>query len=221
MILTEFAELLGMHAGDGTIYRSKNSLVYELRGGKDEKLFYDNHVVNLFNKISNGFFVAKERKGGKNGCYGIRTCNKEVIQLFLDAGFPIGKKSNNVSIPLCILKGTIRIKAAFLRGLFATDGTAYLAKINKSIIKTYPIIEFATISERLRNEVRQLLTDFGIESRIWTYNSKIKNNKSVFYLRIAGHKKCELFQYEIGLSNPKHLLRIITIFKKELGVSDS
>ena len=63
----------------------------------NEKQFYDSYILNLFNKyiekVTIGF-----RSGGKNGCYGIRTCNKEFILRILDTGFKPGKETETVII---------------------------------------------------------------------------------------------------------------------------
>lgn len=101
--------------------------------------------------------------------------------------------------------------------MFATDGTACLARINKNKYNNYPIIEFATTSKILRNQTRNMLKYFGLNSRVWTYHSK-KHNK-VYYLRLSGVKKCQLFIKTIGISNTKHRDRLIAIFKKDMPVS--
>jgi len=52
MLSESEAELLDMHAGDGTLYKtSTNSLVWEIRGGLDEQEYYDTFVKNLINKF--------------------------------------------------------------------------------------------------------------------------------------------------------------------------
>lgn len=94
-----YAELLGMHAGDGTIYRNKKYLVFELRGNLDEKEMYDNTVTSLVHSAFRITLRPKFRAGGKNGCYGVRLCNQEIINKIVKSGFPIGPKSSNVKIP--------------------------------------------------------------------------------------------------------------------------
>lgn len=37
--------------GDGSIYKSDNSFIFELRGNLDEKEFYEKYVTNLLLKI--------------------------------------------------------------------------------------------------------------------------------------------------------------------------
>lgn len=196
-----FAELLGMHAGDGTIYRVSRSLVWELRGGLDEKEFYNNHVVSLIKKATSFSLIPKFRSGGKNGCYGVRCCKKDFINLLLDAGFKPGSKVKTVSIPKIILSSSLKLKSAFLRGLFATDGTFYLARINGNLKPTYPMIELASASELLIKQVKQLLLEFDLNSYSWTWTSK--KGFTAYYLRLAGKTKTNSFLEKIGFSNYK------------------
>lgn len=64
----KIAELIGMHIGDGTLYRTSRGLVWELRGNLNEKEYYDNNVTSLLLSIFKEEFKAKFRTGGKNGC---------------------------------------------------------------------------------------------------------------------------------------------------------
>ena len=45
---SKIAELIGMHIGDGTLYKSNNSLIWELRGGLNEKEYYFIRGPNLY-----------------------------------------------------------------------------------------------------------------------------------------------------------------------------
>jgi len=210
----DLAELLGMHAGDGTIYRTKYGLVWELRGGLDEKEFYDSYVIPLLRRVYNFPFIAKKRSGGKNGCYGTRCCKKEFIQLLLNKGFPVGKKTKTVKIPKKILSGKKEWKTSFLRGLLATDGTAYLAKINRSEIPNYPIIELNSVSKKLIEQVKDLLLELNVKSYTWTYKHKQRGDVS-HHLRCSGIEKCQNISKIIGLANYKHRRKMIILDAKQ------
>jgi hypothetical protein len=208
----ELAELLGMHAGDGTLYRASkrttSGLVWELRGNLDEKEFYESHVIPLIAQL--GFTLQGHyRSGGKNGCYGVRCCKREFVNLFINYGFTPGTKTKIVCIPEVIKKSTTEIKSAFLRGLFATDGSVYLAR-HQNNIPYYPVVEFVSASELLRNDVRQLLQELEIGSHIWTYLPKQRGGPA-YFCRINGLTKLRKFHQTIGFSNPKHLKRVITL----------
>ncbi len=168
-ISQELAELYGMHAGDGTLYKTSGGHVWELRGGHDEKEFYDEYVVLLLHRIYAYPFVGRARSGGKNGGYGVRCCQKQFIKLLTDAGFPVGKKTMTVSVPSSVMQGSPRIKAAFLRGLFATDDCVNLSRKNGGAC-LYPRIQFATVSQELFAQVSVLLDELNIRHYSWLYD---------------------------------------------------
>jgi len=208
-----------MHAGDGTLYRTGRSVVWELRGGLDEQEFYDGYVVNLVWRAISVYVEPKYRSGGKNGCYGIQSCSKKIIQKLLDSGFWVGSKCKTVEIPKCVLEGTHEVRTAFLRGLFATDGCARLAKINGKETADYPEISISSASGKLIKQVSTMLHDFGIGNYTWTYIAK-RDNTVAHCLRICGRARARKFIEYIGLSNPKHLDRVKDqIFKNEPTLS--
>ncbi|MFC2136503.1 LAGLIDADG family homing endonuclease, partial [Bacteroidota bacterium] len=159
----EIAEFIGMHIGDGTLYKTKNSFVWEMRVDLKEKNYYDFFVVPLLSKLFNYEFKAKFRSGGKNGCYGVQTCNKDLIHTLVSMGIKPGKK-NNIQVPKKFMNSSQKIKSAFLRGYFDTDGCIRFDKPNKSIVAYYPRIEFCTISKNLCFDVKKLLLDLGLKS---------------------------------------------------------
>jgi hypothetical protein len=194
-----FAELLGMHAGDGTIYRT-SGLVWELRGGLEEEGFYDSYVSTLLQRCHLTSFW----KGRRGRAYGVRACDRRFIERIIEAGFPIGSKSANLSIPRCVLEAETPIWCAFLRGFFASDGTAYLARINNEQTPHYPIIECSSISSTFIEGVRTLLAELGIDSYLWMSKQVSDRCPNPLYtLRIAGEKRTSAFVEVIGLPNPK------------------
>jgi intein/homing endonuclease len=196
------ATLLGLHAGDGTLYRTSTGVVWELRGSREEKAFYDGYVTRLL-RASEYRFSAGFRSGGKSGCYGVRSCDRELIGTLLDAGFPLGKKSLTVSVPESVLSGTLAKKRAFLQGLFATDGSAFLTHANHSHARIYPRVELSSASRGLRDRAKDLITEFGIRSTCWTYTSK-RGHAPMHFVRVAGVEQVAAFVHRIGLINPKH-----------------
>ena len=71
------SELIGMHIGDGTLYKTNsNSLVWEIRGGLDEKEYYNKFVKSLLFRIFSIKINPKIRSGGAKGSYGIQTSKK-------------------------------------------------------------------------------------------------------------------------------------------------
>ncbi|MBW2994924.1 hypothetical protein KY312_01090 [Candidatus Woesearchaeota archaeon] len=190
------AELIGMHVGDGTIYRTKWSLVCELRGGLNEKEYY-RHVAKLLNSMFQMNFIPKFRSGGKQGCFGIQTSKKAVTSLFSDFGFNAGRKTHSVKIPDKIKNSTNKIKLAFIRGYFDTDGCLRFEKINNNKERKYPKIEFCTVSRALRDDLFHLLVELRFRPYKW--------GEKEFKICLAGKLNLEKFMNEVSPNNKKHL----------------
>jgi len=95
----QVAELLGAHVGDGTLYKTKSSTVWELRGALEEKEYYINNVCPLMNQIFNEEFISKFRNDGCKGVWGVQTSKKVVTAFFQEFGFKPGTKTYTVAVP--------------------------------------------------------------------------------------------------------------------------
>ena len=74
------AELIGMHVGDGTLYKTNtNSIVWELRGSINEKQYYE-YVSKLILELLD--IETKPKYRGSNS-YGIQTTNKVITNFLL------------------------------------------------------------------------------------------------------------------------------------------
>ena len=191
------AELIGAHAGDGTLYKTNsNSLVWELRGSPKEKDYYLDHIVPLLQEIFNKTFKTKYRAGGS---YGIQTCDKDIINFLLSNEFKPGSKTYSVEVPYYILKSKKEIKLSFLRGLFDTDGCLYIEK-------GYPKLEFGFASKPLRDTLADLLKSLDFRFSIWESKSRRKGTPCIAYkLRISGKESLFRWFKEVSPGNPKHL----------------
>ena len=196
-ITPHIAELIGMHVGDGTLYKTNRSLVWEMRGGLDEKEYYNQHVAKIMLSIFGIEFRPKFRSGGKQGCFGIQTSKKEVSQKFLDLGFLPGPKSHTVKVPKYILEDCDEIKQAFVRGYFDTDGCIRFERINNQKRHTYPKIEFGSVSKALRDGVFLSLIELVFRPCKW--------GKKEFKICLSGVSNVEKFIKEISPKNTKHL----------------
>lgn len=191
------AELIGMHTGDGTLYKTKSTLVWELRGSLNEKEYY-NHVKELLESIFKDLiFKPKYRSGGKNGCYGVQTCKKEVTNFFIVHGFESGCKTYTIEVPDYINIASKRIQCSFVRGLFDTDGCLRFERINNNVNYDYPKIEFCFASRKLRDSLYSLLKKLGFRPYVW--------GKKHYSLCLAGIGNLEKFIKEVAPKNIKHL----------------
>ena len=195
----EFAELIGAHVGDGTLYTTNSkSIVWELRGDVLEKDYYIENICILIEKVFGIYVKSKLRNCGKSNTWGVQTSNKEIINSFLEYGFVPGTKVYTVSVPDYIFDSNIELKRSFVRGLFDTDGCLNFFGINGSSLKTYPRIVFKFASKNLIITLKQLLEEIGFDSYSWDY-------KNEFSLCLAGNDKLERWMKEIKPMNPKCL----------------
>jgi hypothetical protein len=198
MIINEkSAELIGMHIGDGTLYRTTPTLVWELRGCLEEKDYYCNTVKPLLESVFGIPFMPKFRSGGMNGCFGIQTTRKDVAGFFVSHGFAPGRNTHIVRVPQYIFDADLPIQLAFLRGLFDTDGCLHIYRINNQERATYPRIEICSASKGLIGDLKTLLLKIGFRHYVWgSVHPKIA---------ISGKEQVGKWFTDVRPHNAKHL----------------
>ena len=200
-MLEKEAELLGMHAGDGTLYKTNsNTIVWEMRGSIYEQDYYS-YVSKLLLDLFDIEVTPKYR--GPNS-YGIQTCKKPIIKFFLDNGFKPGSKVYTVSIPRCIKEDSVKIKREFIRGLFDTDGCVIFEK-NRTPFHYYPRIEFGFASKSLSRDLFDLFIELNFRPHQW---KNVRKDGIDFRVALAGFKNLDKWINEIGSSNLKHINRM-------------
>ena len=128
-------------------------------------------------------------------------------------------------VPKTVFTAPKPVIAAFLRGLFDTDGTVRHTGRNSNSAD----VKLSTTSKELANEVQQLLLNFGVVSNIQTVqttgkkseiNGRIVTSKRVLYcVRIKGSISANRFKQEIGFKlsrKAKILDNIETVEKRNL-----
>src|ERR671925_666256 len=81
----------------------------------------------------------------------------------------VGARRADKGVPAFVWTSSPQTKRAFLRSLFAGDGSSSL--LPRGTIQ----ISYSTRSDRLAREVQQLLLEFGVISRLCRYaNGEIK-----------------------------------------------
>jgi len=193
-----------MHAGDGTLYRTNsNSVVWELRGGFDEVDYYDHWVKPLVRTLFDVEVFPKARSGGGNGSFGVRSCSRNLTG-YLQQYFPVGAKSRVLRVPGPVLIGNNELIAAFLRGVFDTDGCVALEKTKKGV---YPKIQIATVSREFHNELMMLMRRLSFVPRFW------RNEKSgMNTISLSGFGALEKWCVLVDSHNAKHLNKIRRAF---------
>ena len=203
---SNLSELIGAIIGDGLIrYKpDKNQYYVEIVGSiKDEQqyLIYLQKIINLELKVNSKI---SERCRGLR----LRFYSKKFVEfLIFDLSMNYNKeKCLNISIPNKIFNNSTLLLPC-LRGIVDTDGSLFLS--NKSG-KVYPIIEISTISSKLANQLREILSkSFRIGFRSYTP----KNYNEIYRISLNGHLMVEKWFNLIGFSNFRNFQRFKKIKK--------
>lgn len=175
------AYLAGAIIGDGHILagtKSKEDRAFNYRISLelgDEE--YANNLLILFKRlIGTKASVKTVVRQGRNPTYSLMICNKILYHFYAyDLLIPTGKKSSIVTVPAAVKTGSKLIKAAFLAGLFDTDGGTRGKTIG-----------WTSASYYLMRHVQELLLDFGITATFEHWKNR-RYNRLYFGLKI--HRK--------------------------------
>ncbi|MDO8623046.1 MAG: LAGLIDADG family homing endonuclease [archaeon] len=215
----DLAEICGIHAGDGYLrLREKNKGEVDISGNIEEKEYYDNHVVLLFN---NTFNLSIKGRYFSRGSYGFVCYKKEVRETLMNLGFPSGKKSLFVNVPNLILNSEDKtLMCRFLRGLFDTDGNLSFRKSYnhsdkfKNKNNYYPTIKLTTISGQLAEGTIKMLNQLNIIFYYYNRESKKPNENKKHVIVISGLDGLNKWMDLIGIKNPVKSSRYL-VWKKQ------
>jgi len=171
----ELAELLGICAGDGSqgVPGAENAIAVACHTKQAD---YVSHISNLMTKV---FGISPSIYHANTSCSSIQLNSKYAVDYFNEIGIKKGVTFESKVVPLSIWQSSNEYRAAYLRGIFDTDGYVgkYLSMSSKSV--------------QLVNDVQGLLLEMGIASNITHVLNKhndiyvlvIKNpwNKLLFY----------------------------------------
>lgn len=208
----EIAEIIGIHAGDGYLrFRTRNKGEIDISGNVEEKPYYDNHVIPIFNKA---FKTKIKGRYFSRGTYGFVTYNKKIRDYLFSVGFPSGKKSHVVKVPQIILKSkNKKIYSMFLRGLFDTDGCLSFdkrySKKYKKFINCYPRIIITTTSKELCRGASMLLKRLSIEHFSFGYQPTNLKYHYKYTIIINGSNRLKKWMKLVGMKNNSKLSKYI------------
>lgn len=151
----EFAEILGLYCGDGTINLDRPKrfkIVFDPQDVKTCDL-----IVNQFNGLGFGLPTNAYREDG-NATVDFRINSAPFIELMHDNGLVCKTKPQDATIPPVILQSDKEVLCAFLRGLFDSDGWCYKSGATLRL-------GFSTTSDRLSEQVHVALHALGIIAR--------------------------------------------------------
>lgn len=206
-ITKELAELIGIHIGDGCLSDNGRYKEYALLGDIDEEReYYDNHVVPLFNKIISKPLLGKEIKSKcypSNGVYGFKIFNDNIFNFYKSLGITVGSKINT-KIPKIFLSE--RLLKSVLRGIFDTDGTLYFEKNRSAKVPAnkVPNIKIGSTSKPLAKQIMKILKNLKFNP-MWKRPYKGRRDKNFNYYVVI-HRKDDIKKFigDIGFNNPKH-----------------
>jgi len=212
----KIAELAGIFAADGSM--QKNHLCFWGNPSSDRD-YYNTILKEIF--LNEFKIKIRPHEKKSNQVYGFYVCDKNVINFFnKNLNFPFGKKTYSLEIPEKIYKSDNKeIKKAFIRGFFAGDGCLNFdkryAKDQKilKIIHTYPRIQIRCVSQKIIDQISEILKDIGIKNFVRTTKSKKENEVDSYNLQVSGKIRLELWNKKIGFSSLNHSSRY-EIFKK-------
>ena len=210
--LPDFAEICGIHAGDGWM-SSYNTEVGYGTSVKEEQYF--DHVFGLYDDVLDfdGTYQYRiVKRIGKYNCVELRIASKEIQEFFQSVGFPRGSKCSTVVVP-DFIQTNVHFMKSFLRGAFDTDGTAYWR--DNGYGTRYLIMHWTTTSPLFAEQLSKLLIHLGFNPRIEVNQVKkltpIGNlRRPAFRVVLARKKETERYRTEIGSRNHAKLSRMMS-----------
>lgn len=193
--LTEdYAHLLGLLIGDGNCMMSGGIAICVCESEQRK------NVQDLYQKLFN--------KKGKIFGHWAFMGGVELRAYLKHLGLNYNR-SWKKEVPKSIFSASKKVAAAFIRGLFDTDGCARLHGRNKN----FPDIKLYSTSLNLIKGVQQLLLSFGIISKIGKIDNVGKKfiidgkeritNRIEHTLRLKGVESVRIFKQEIGFNLPR------------------
>lgn len=211
-ISEDIAYLTGFLFGDGHLCLRKNKHEYSIycTGNlKDERVFYENYIRELFIKI---FEIKPKVKISRyDNSINLIVYSKDLLfYLNKKCGIPIGAKSHKVIIPRKFEK-TNKLKRAFIRGFADADFSLCLKKRYR-VIPYYPVITGTSKSKTIILQISKFLKTLGITfsldlDRI-DYDKRFRKNTIKSSIHIYGKKNLQKWTKEIGFRNSKYLNEI-------------
>lgn len=185
------AEFLGALSGDGNIYGKNYEISITCGAVVDQ-----DYVVRIVKKMFKNLFGLEAHIYKNKSVVKCRIYSKQ-LQQFLsnEFNFPIGKRKNRTFIPPKIRKEK-KLRIAYLRGLFDTDGSFHRRRPKSGVV------EFISASPDFLLQVQKALKKLGFKACLSGENVYIYDQRQV-----------DTFFKTVKPSNNKHSLKY-RIFKK-------
>ena len=174
---SDLAYLMGIIAGDGTLYDGRNGVKYARIILHEDKVEFKDVIEDKLNKVISKYITSEEVKHNaimvpkfsekKQNGKTFLSMQSGVLGKILFESFGLDK-NNKLSIPSYVKQGTLEVQAAYLSGLFQMD-----ACVNPSPKYLSMSIELATISEKFAQDIQKMLLGLGSYSTIYKRKERI------------------------------------------------
>ena len=197
VVTLDLAYILGLYLGDGTFAGDSSNR----KGNWTIGAFFDNreHQTLCDSLLLKVFGIKAKHYDPKKTCFDSYFGSK-VLHWFFRSYFGVcnGYKCNKIFGPDLILNSDNQIVFSFLQGLFDSDGTI----TNRNIVK------YASTSKAMVEQVRNVLTDFGINSSFSEW-LKAEEYLPLYSVEIGSKESVLKFAQVIGFRHPAKLARLV------------
>lgn len=173
-VTTAFAEFLGYLIGDGNIHTTKNAIGFT-SGDRVMADRYAQLVLELF-AIETMPFWDDKTANGKGGRWRVVFYSANTLDLLAALGIDLKAKAPQKRIPDIILRSPKAVVSAFLRAYFDCDGCA---SEKEGVI-------LSTFSDDIAQTLQIILLNYGILSRRYGANIRIKSTSAQVFAREIG-----------------------------------
>jgi phosphate starvation-inducible PhoH-like protein len=175
----KFAYLMGVLTGDGCLTFRNRIILSSV----------DETIVAAFYEMALRFGLHVFRNGGDRP-YDYIIASSQLYQLLAGLGMSTGKASTKC-IPPSILAAPESIVAAFLRGLFDSDGT---------VEKRDGLVSLSSVSEKLIRQTQVVLLNFGIVASQTIKRGRYQGRQHISHLLSIAGAEAEQFHELIGFA---------------------
>lgn len=208
----ELAEDIGIHIGDGSLYRcnSKRTSFEFSYASNTEEQDYLSHIISLKKRIYNlnKFRIERSKKEKELNL----RFNSLAIETFYTNTLKIPAKGKlyTAKVPKIIKNSKDpKIISSFIRGVVDTDFYFRYIKRNNDF---YPVLQGRFASPNLIKGLKDLFDLLKIKNKIQLYKTKpdkrFKKSWITHIISIYGHKNFNLYLQMAGFNNPKNIKKI-------------
>ena len=189
-----FAYFLGYLLGDGYTSRSGHPLIGMTCHSIDEREYCMTFLVPLIVRTF-GIHPCVYKKKNQNAIAITFGSEKVLTYLTRELGVPLGQERKTV--PKWIIEASMKVKIAFIRGLFDADGSLIFSKKHHQT-EVYPSIELKSVDQEILEWVQRTLWELS-------FRATLGRSVESYVLRINGEEMLKRWMDVIGSSNIKHI----------------